>query len=53
MAHPSDAGNGQGVALHSMMMAVIGGTLTVESVPNAYTRVTLTLPRDSAKARTG
>lgn len=37
-------GSGQGLALHSTMMAVIGGTLTVESVPAAYTRVTLALP---------
>jgi len=47
-AHISDAGSGQGIALHSTMMAVIGGALTVESTPNAYTRVTLTLPRRMA-----
>jgi signal transduction histidine kinase len=41
----SDEGSGQGLALHSTMLAVIGGTLTVESVPNAYTRVTLRLPQ--------
>jgi signal transduction histidine kinase len=35
---------GQGLALHSTMMAVVGGSLTVESVPGAYTRVSLTLP---------
>jgi signal transduction histidine kinase len=28
------------------MMAVVGGTLAVESVPGAYTCVTLTLPRE-------
>jgi signal transduction histidine kinase len=40
----SDRGNGQGLALHSTMMAVIGGELVVESVPNKHTRVSLTLP---------
>jgi len=38
------AGAGQGLALHSTMMAVVGGTLNLESVPGAYTRVSLTLP---------
>jgi signal transduction histidine kinase len=37
-------GGGQGLALHSTMMAVIGGTLAVESAPDRYTRVWLTLP---------
>jgi signal transduction histidine kinase len=37
-------GAGQGLALHSTMMAVVGGTLAVESLPGAYTRVLLTLP---------
>jgi signal transduction histidine kinase len=37
--------NGQGLALHSTMMAVIGGSLTVESEPGTYTRVTLALPQ--------
>jgi len=37
-------GAGQGLALHSTMMAVVGGTLTLESAPGAYTRVSLTLP---------
>jgi signal transduction histidine kinase len=38
-------GSGQGLALHSTMMAVIGGSLAVESLPDMYTRVTLTLPQ--------
>jgi signal transduction histidine kinase len=38
-------GSGQGLALHSTMMSVIGGTLSVESTPGAYTRVLLTLPQ--------
>ncbi len=37
-------GKGHGLALHSTMMAVIGGTLTVESVPAEYTRVSLAIP---------
>jgi signal transduction histidine kinase len=36
---------GQGLPLHSTMMAVLGGTLSVESVPHTYTRVVLALPR--------
>jgi signal transduction histidine kinase len=39
-------GNGQGLALHSTMMAVIGGTLAVDSRPGAFTRVVLALPPD-------
>jgi signal transduction histidine kinase len=42
-----DEGSGQGLALHSTMMAVVGGTLAVESVPGAYTRVTLMLPEET------
>ncbi len=45
-AQKADVSRGQGLALHSTMMAVVGGTLTVESVPGAYTRVTLTLPQE-------
>jgi signal transduction histidine kinase len=37
-------GSGQGLALHSTMLAVVGGTLAVESASGAYTRVILTLP---------
>jgi signal transduction histidine kinase len=45
-AEPSNTGSGQGLALHSTMMAVIGGTLTAESGPAGSTRVTLALPRE-------
>jgi signal transduction histidine kinase len=45
VAEDSNAGSGQGLALHSTMMAVVGGTLAVESLPDAYTRVSLTLPQ--------
>lgn len=37
-------GTGHGLALHSTMMAVIGGVLAAESPPGGGTRVTLTLP---------
>jgi signal transduction histidine kinase len=43
-ARGPSGGSGQGLALHSTMMAVIGGTLAVESVAGAYTRVSLALP---------
>lgn len=39
-------GSGQGLALHSTLMAVIGGTLTVESGDSGGTRVVLSVPRD-------
>jgi signal transduction histidine kinase len=35
------AGSGQGLALHSTLMAVIGGSLALESIPGQYTRVVL------------
>ena len=40
-----NGGSRQGLALHSTMMAVIGGTLSLESAPNHYTRITLTIPQ--------
>lgn len=42
-AHPT-GGSGQGLALHSTMMAVVGGSLAVVSEPGGYTRVSLMLP---------
>lgn len=41
----TNGGSGQGLALHSTMMAVVGGSLSTESVPGKYTRVLLSLPR--------
>jgi signal transduction histidine kinase len=35
---------GHGLALHSTMLAVVGGFLALESRPDAFTRVSLTLP---------
>ena len=42
----SNEGSGKGLALHSTMMSVIGGTLAVESVPGEYLRVRLSLPQN-------
>lgn len=39
--------NGRGLALHSTMMAVVGGTLSLESAPGAYTRVRLSLGQNN------
>lgn len=36
--------NGHGLALHSTMMAVVGGAIVVESIPGERTEVVLTLP---------
>lgn len=44
-ARPTAESSGQGLALHSTMMAVIGGTLTTDSVTGKYTRIALTLPQ--------
>jgi signal transduction histidine kinase len=42
---------GQGLALHSTMMAVIGGTLEIASSPGAGTRVLLRTPTSSPGTR--
>jgi signal transduction histidine kinase len=39
----STANHGQGLALHNTMLAIIGGELQIESVPDSFTRVTITL----------
>jgi len=44
VAGSAATGAGQGLALYSTMMAVIGGTLSLDSLPNRYTRVRLSLP---------
>ena len=43
-AESHGGGSGQGLALHSTMMVVIGGSLSVDSRAGAGTRVTLSLP---------
>ena len=42
----NSGGSGHGLALHSTMMAVVGGSLSAESVPGEYTRVVMSLPVD-------
>ncbi|MBN1318465.1 MAG: hypothetical protein JXA42_23495, partial [Anaerolineales bacterium] len=42
--YQAQAGSGQGLAIHSTMMAVIGGSLSIERRDNRYTCVTLFLP---------
>jgi signal transduction histidine kinase len=38
---------GGGLSLHGTMMVVIGGSLTMESLPNAYTRAIISLPHNT------
>jgi signal transduction histidine kinase len=38
---------GRGLSLHGTMMVVIGGSLTMESLPNAYTRARISLPHST------
>jgi signal transduction histidine kinase len=50
-SQPVDANNSlpkdsRGLALHSTLMAVIGGSLTLESNPGVFTRLTLFLPEN-------
>lgn len=45
--HHSQAGSGQGLQLHTTMMAIIGGTLSLESVAQHFTRVRLGLPKNA------
>ena len=39
-----EPGSGQGLALHSTLMAIVGGTLSLQSIPGQMTRATLALP---------
>ncbi len=43
-ANGSTRGSGQGLSLHSTMLAVIGGTLAVESMPDGSTQAEIYLP---------
>ena len=48
---PGDSsGAGQGLALHGTLMAVIGGSLVIESVPESFTRVRLLLPQTALRS---
>ena len=41
------SGSGQGLTLHSTMMAVVNGSLALESTPGEHTRLILRLPEES------
>ena len=43
-------GSQQGMALHSTLLAIVGGTLAVESASGHFTRVTLKLPAAGPRA---
>ena len=43
--HSHAGGSGQGLSLHGAMMAILGGTLSLESRPEGGTRVLLHLPQ--------
>jgi len=45
----SNHNGGQGLALHSTMMAIIGGTLSINSAAGDYTRVTLAFPSQAER----
>lgn len=42
---PGQMGSGQGLELHSTLMAVMGGSLSLDREAGQFTRVTLSLPR--------
>ena len=44
LGNSETSGSGQGLALHSTMMAVIGGEVVVDSAAYQFTRVTLNVP---------
>ncbi len=50
-AEGNDGGNGQGLALHSTLLAVIGGTLAVESKSGQFTRIRLFAPAGETSFR--
>ena len=39
--------DGHGLGLHSTILAVIGGTLSIESTPGQFTRVVISLPEEA------
>lgn len=43
-ASKEQGGSQQGVALHRTLLAIVGGTLAVESQPHQFTRIILNLP---------
>ncbi|MCA9916809.1 MAG: hypothetical protein KC445_02605 [Anaerolineales bacterium] len=50
LGNTDTSGSGQGLALHSTMMAVVGGEVVVETAVNQFTRVMLNVPVTPATA---
>lgn len=50
LGNSETSGSGQGLALHSTMMAVVGGEVVVDTAANQFTRVTLNVPVTPAPA---
>ena len=45
-SQPLEPGSGQGLTLHSTLMATIGGELSFEQIPGEVTRVVLRIPSE-------
>lgn len=50
MGNSETAGSGEGLSLHSTMMAVVGGSVMVDTAAHQFTRVILTVPVTSVPA---
>ncbi len=50
LGNSETSGSGQGLALHSTMMAVVGGEVVVDTAVHQFTRVTLNVPVTPAPA---
>ncbi len=50
LGNSETSGSGQGLALHSTMMAVVGGSIVVDTAAYQFTRVTLNVPILAAHA---
>jgi two-component sensor histidine kinase len=48
LGNSDTSGSGQGLALHSTMMAVVGGTIVMETAAHQFTRVILSIPINAA-----
>ena len=51
-AAPSSSGSGGGLTLHSTMLAISGGELSIESPPGGGTHVTISVPVEHTAAHT-
>ena len=50
LGNSNTSGSGQGLALHSTMMAVVGGSIVVDTTAHEFTRVILSVPLTSVPA---